>query len=71
MSIKAVPQTAVILENNRYYVMREMGKGEFEKVGLTIGRTFGNFYEVESGLNMGDRIVSDGSLFVLTAFNRL
>jgi cobalt-zinc-cadmium efflux system membrane fusion protein len=69
--IKAVPQNSVILENNRYYVMREIGKDQFEKVGLTIGRTFGNFYEVESGLEMGDRVVSDGSLFVLTAFNRL
>jgi len=57
LSIKAVPQMAVILENNRYYVMREIAKGKFEKVGLTIGRTFGDFYEVESGLNMGDRVV--------------
>jgi len=71
LSIKAVPQMAVILENNRYYVMREIAKGKFEKVGLTIGRTFGDFYEVESGLNMGDRVVSDGSLFVLTAYNKL
>ena len=71
LSIKAVPQTAVILENNRYYVMREIGKGQFEKVVVTIGKTFGSFYEVSSGLNLGDRVVSDGSLFVLTAYNRL
>lgn len=71
LSIKAVPQLAVILENNRYYVMREMSKGQFEKVIVTIGKTFGNFYEVSSGLKLGDRVVSDGSLFVLTAYNRL
>ncbi len=71
LSIKAVPQTAVILENNRYYVMREIEKGQFEKVVVTIGKTFGNYYEVSSGLNIGDHVVSDGSLFVLTAYNRL
>ncbi len=70
-SIMAVPQTSVVLENNRYYVMREMGKGQFEKVVITIGRAYGNYYEVLGGLNNSDRVVSEGSLFVLTAFNRL
>jgi cobalt-zinc-cadmium efflux system membrane fusion protein len=71
LSIKAVPQSSVILENNHYYVMREIGDKKFEKVVVTIGKTFGNYYEVSSGLKIGDRVVSDGSLFVLTAFNRL
>ncbi len=71
LSIKSVSQTAVILENNRYYVMREIGNRQFEKVVVTIGKTFGNFYEVSGGLNLGDRVVSDGSLFVLSAFNKL
>ncbi|MBS1505393.1 MAG: efflux RND transporter periplasmic adaptor subunit [Bacteroidetes bacterium] len=70
-SIKAVPQSAVILENNHYYVMRDLGDRKFEKVVITIGKTFGNYYEVSSGLKIGDRVVSEGSLFVLTAYNRL
>ena len=71
LSIKAIRQTSVILENNRHYVMREMGKGQFEKVAITVGKAFGDYYEVISGLKNGDRVVSEGSLFVLTAFNRL
>jgi cobalt-zinc-cadmium efflux system membrane fusion protein len=71
LTINAVPQTAVVLENNRYYVMREASHGQFEKVIVTIGKGFGSYYELSSGLKVGDRIVSDGSLFVLTAYNRL
>ncbi len=69
--INALPQTAVVLENNRNYVMREVGKGQFEKVIVTIGRSFGSFYEITSGLKTGDRVISEGSLFAITAYNRL
>ena len=69
--ILAVPQSAIVLENNRFFVMRELRQGEFEKVVVTVGKTFGEFYEVTGGLNENDRIVSEGSVFVLTAFNRL
>ncbi len=71
LSIRAVPLNAVILENNRYYVMQETAKGQFEKVAISIGKTFKDFYEVQSGLAIGDKVVSDGSLFVLAAFDRL
>jgi cobalt-zinc-cadmium efflux system membrane fusion protein len=71
VSIQAIPQVAVTLENNRYYVMREIAKGQFEKVNITIGKSFGNYYELQSGLKSGDRIITEGSLFVLTAYNRL
>lgn len=71
VKIKAIPQVAVILENNRYYVMKEVGKGQFEKTNITIGRSFGSYYELNSGLKIGDRVVTEGSLFVVTAFNRL
>ena len=69
--INSIPQTAIVLENSRYYVMRELGPGEFEKVQVTIGETFGEYYELLDGLNVGDRVVSEGSIFVLTAFNRM
>ncbi len=71
VNVLSVPQQAVVLENNRYYVMREVKVGEFEKVIVTLGRSFAEYYEVTEGLKENDRVVSQGSLFVLTAFNRL
>ncbi len=71
IKILALPQSAVILENNRYYVMRENNPGEFEKVTIVPGRSFSDYYEVVEGLKEGDHVVTKGSLFVLTAFNRL
>ena len=69
--ILAIPQSSIVLENNRYFVMREIGPGEFEKVAVTLGKAFGDFYEVTAGLKENEKIVSDGSLFVLAAYNRL
>lgn len=69
--ILAIPQSSIVLENNRYVVMREIGPGEFEKVAVTLGKAFGDFYEVTAGLKENEKIVSEGSLFVLAAFNRL
>jgi len=71
LTIDALPQTSVVLENNRYYVMRQTSKGQFEKVVVTIGRSFGSYYEVTGGLKLGDKVISEGSLFAVTAFNRL
>jgi membrane fusion protein, heavy metal efflux system len=70
-TILAVPQAAVVLENNRFYVMQEKNDREFEKVVVTLGKTFGEFYEVTGGIKENDKVVSEGSLFVLTAFNQL
>lgn len=69
--ILGIPQTSIVLENNRYFVMRETKPGEFEKVAVTLGKAFGEYYEVTSGLQENDHIVSEGSLFVLSAFNKL
>jgi cobalt-zinc-cadmium efflux system membrane fusion protein len=71
LKVIAIPKTAIVLESNRYFVMREVEPQKFEKVSVSIGKTFGNFYEILSGLNAGDKIVIEGSLFVLTAFNQL
>ncbi len=71
LKVIAIPKTAIVLESNRYFVMREVEPQKFEKVSVSIGKTFGNFYEILSGLNEGDKIVVEGSLFVLTAFNQL
>lgn len=69
--VLAVPQASVVLENNRFFVMVESKPHEFEKVSVTLGDTFGDFYEVKDGLSENDKVVSEGSLFVLAAFNRL
>ena len=69
--VLAVPNKAMVLENNNFYVMKEVKPGTFEKVKLTTGRKFSDFTEVTDGLNAGDRVVIEGSLFALTAFNQL
>jgi cobalt-zinc-cadmium efflux system membrane fusion protein len=69
--IVVVNNAAIILENNQYYVMVETGEREFKKVQIQPGRVFHKFTEVKHGLSIGTRVVSEGSLFVLTAFNQL
>jgi len=69
--IKVISNTSIILENNQYYVMVETGKNEFRKVQIKTGRVFHYFTEVLDGVDIGQRVVTEGSLFVLTAFNQL
>lgn len=69
--VMVVPNTSIILENNQYYVMVQSGKAEFKKVQIQTGRVFHFVSEVKEGLQVGDRVVTEGSLFVLTAFNQL
>lgn len=67
----AVPDQAMVLENNNFYVMKEEKPGTFEKVKVATGKRFGAFTEVTAGLKSGDRVVTDGSLFALTSYNQL
>lgn len=69
--VLVVNNSAIILENNQYYVMVVSGNNEFRKVQIRPGRVFHHFTEVKEGLKLGERIVSEGSLFVLTAYNQL
>jgi membrane fusion protein, heavy metal efflux system len=69
--ILAVPQTAIVLESNQYYVMKEVAPRQFEKIHVQVGKTFPEFTEIISGITKGDKIVADGALFVLTAFNQM
>jgi len=68
-NVLAVPQKALVLENNNYYIMREVGANTFEKVKVTIDRKFHDMAEITSGLTAGDKIIIEGSLFALTAYN--
>jgi hypothetical protein len=51
--------------------MKAVGLNQFEKVHIQIGKTFPEFTEIVSGIERGDKIVADGALFVLTAFNQM
>jgi cobalt-zinc-cadmium efflux system membrane fusion protein len=66
----AVPEKALVLENNNFYVMRATGANSFEKIKVDVGRKFNQFTEVTGGLNAGDSIIVEGSLFALTAANQ-
>jgi membrane fusion protein, heavy metal efflux system len=67
----AVPNKALVLENNNFYVMKESKAGTFEKVKVTTGKKFSEFTEVSEGLDAGDKVIIEGSLFALTAFNQV
>lgn len=69
--VLVVANNSIILENNQYYVMREIGNREFIKIQIKPGKVFHRFTEVKDGLQLGERVVSEGSLFVLTAYNQL
>lgn len=69
-NVLAVPNKALVLENNNYYAMREVAPNTFEKVMVRVGRKFNDYAEVKEGLLTGDRIIIDGALFALTAFNQ-
>jgi membrane fusion protein, heavy metal efflux system len=58
-----------VLENNKYYVMKETSRNAFEKIQVKVGKNYDRNTEITSGLKQGDRIISEGSLFVLTGFN--
>ncbi len=69
--VLVINNNAIILEDNQYYVMMALSPNEFKKVQIRPGRVFHNFTELKEGVKMGDLIVSEGSLFVLTAYNQL
>jgi membrane fusion protein, heavy metal efflux system len=68
--VLSVHEKAIILENNNFYVMRETSASTFEKIMIKTGKRFNNYAEVTEGISAGDRIVVNGSLFTLTAFNQ-
>ena len=68
--VLAVPQSAIVLENNNYYVMKEAGHNVFEKVQVRVGKNYDHSTEILDGLKEGDHIISEGSLFALTGFNQ-
>ena len=70
VKVLAVPQSSIVLENNNYYVMKEVGHNVFEKIQVRVGKNYDHSTEIQDGLKEGDRIISEGSLFALTGFNQ-
>lgn len=68
--VLGVPEKALVLENNAFYVMRATGANTFEKVKVEVGRKFSEFTEITGGIEPGDSIIVEGSLFALTAANQ-
>jgi cobalt-zinc-cadmium efflux system membrane fusion protein len=69
VKVLSVPQSSIVLENNNYYVMREVGPHSFEKKQVKIGKNYDKSTEILDGLREGDRIISEGSLFAMTGYN--
>ena len=59
-TVLSVPKAAVITEQGRTYVFIFDGGERFEKRAVVLGSEGQDFYEVKSGLKVGERIVVDG-----------
>jgi len=62
--IIAVPAEAILMEGSTRYVFVQIGKDQFQRTDITVGRTIGGRVEVTGGLKEGDPVVLQGA-FVL------
>jgi cobalt-zinc-cadmium efflux system membrane fusion protein len=60
----AVNAKAVVFENGNYYVLLCKGNQEFEKKMVTIGNTVNGKTYIKNGLNAGEEVVTNGSIYV-------
>lgn len=60
---------AIIMESNKFYVMKQLSGNEFTKVEIKAGKTIGDHTEIISGVSYGDSIAGNYSLFLMTAYN--
>jgi multidrug efflux pump subunit AcrA (membrane-fusion protein) len=62
--IIAVPAEAILMEGSTRYVFVQIGKDQFQRTDITVGRTVGRRVEVTDGLKEGNPVVIQGA-FVL------
>ncbi len=62
-----VPVSAVVKDGNKHYVFLSKGD-KFKPVPVEIANRYGSYYEVKSGLNIGDRIVVNGTIYLKAKF---
>ena len=61
----AVPDSAVLRDSeNQPFVYVEQSSNQFGKRSVTIGDSVQGQTQITSGLNPGDRVIGDGSLFL-------
>lgn len=56
----AIPETAIVREDNSDKVFVQVGQGQFELASVKLGEEENGLRPVESGLKQGQEIVSDG-----------
>jgi membrane fusion protein, copper/silver efflux system len=65
-----IPVSAVIPTGTRNIAFVDKGAGKLEPRLIQLGATFGNFYEVRSGLTKGERVVASAN-FLIDAESKL
>ena len=64
LNVIAVPEQAVIHSGTRDVIVLSLGGGRFKSVEVQLGSLANNFYEVLSGLNEGDTIVTSSQFLI-------
>ncbi len=59
-----VPETAVLFTGEHTYVFKDGGNGRLIPVDIAVGAQGEGYYEVRSGLNEGDRVVTSANFLV-------
>ncbi len=62
----AVPASALIRENSRYFVV-QIKNGEYRNCQVRVGQQNHNLYEIEEGLSPGDTVLTTGAFEVFHA----
>jgi len=60
----AIPEQAVLDSGSRKLVFLVRGEGLFESREVKVGSKIGSLYEVQEGLEVGDRIVTSGNFLI-------
>jgi Cu(I)/Ag(I) efflux system membrane fusion protein len=60
----AIPASAVLPTGTRNVVFVNKGEGKLEPRFVELGRAFGNFYAVKSGLHEGEQIVASANFLI-------
>lgn len=60
----AVPFSAVLPTGNHNIVFVDKGEGKLEPRFIELGRKYGDFYEVKSGLNETERVVTSANFLI-------
>lgn len=66
-NVIAVPESSISEQQGKYFVYLEVQPGHFRKQPVTLGASDGIRREILSGLNSGDRLVTEGMTYVRLA----